>query len=169
MSSKHFVYVIGPRDGPFKIGFATNVQRRRSIANVGNPKYLHIHYVFETGSKAEAEAVERDVHFQFSETHIRGEWFNLSAVDLPKIRQTIHNTKFFKLVPEGWSLSRKTAEEFTPDVCRMARTALGMSTLELSKAAGVPEATVHSFEEKSKTPVESSDRSTEGGSRVPGR
>ena len=85
--------MIGPRVGPFKIGIAGNVKTRRSIANVGNPQYLFVHYQVDMGGKLEAEAAEREAHYHFAAKHIRGEWFNLTVEDLPNIRQVVHNSK----------------------------------------------------------------------------
>jgi DNA-binding XRE family transcriptional regulator len=146
MSDGCYVYVIGPRNGPLKIGIAKNVETRRSIANVGNASYLFIHHKQLASSVDEAQTIELEAHHHFSQKHIRGEWFSLTENDLPAIRQVMHTALMIPCVSDGWSLSRKTAEEFTPEVLKIARNAVGLSNSELAAQSGIKLQTIVSFE-----------------------
>lgn len=152
-SPKKLLYVIGPSGGPFKIGIADDVKSRRSILNVGNPAYLRIWYVHEANTEDEAKEIERELHHHYEASHIRGEWFQLREADLPNIKQMFHNVAFIKCAPDGWSLERKTCDEFTPAVCIKARGALGLSQEQLAAKASVSLATLQNFESRSSTPT----------------
>jgi DNA-binding XRE family transcriptional regulator len=150
---KKFIYVIGPSGGPFKIGIADDVKSRRSILNVGNPAYLRIWFCHEANSEEEAIKIETELHHHYQESHIRGEWFHLSERDLPNIKQMFQNVTFFKYAPDGWSLVRKSCDEFTPEVCKKARGALGFSQKELAKKASISIETLKKFESRTTTPT----------------
>lgn len=151
-SPKKFVYVIGPSGGPFKIGIADNVKSRRSILNVGNPAYLRVWHFHEASTEAEAIEIETELHHHYQDSHIRGEWFQLGEEDLPTIKQTLRNVSLFKCAPDNWSLERKSCDEFTPEVCRRARGALGLSQEQLAAKAGILFTTLQSFESKAAAP-----------------
>ena len=151
-SPKKFIYVIGPSGGPFKIGIADNVKSRRSILNVGNPAYLRIWHFHEASTEAEATEIETELHHHYQANHIRGEWFQLREEDLPNIKQMFHNVALFKCAPAGWSIERKSCNEFTPEVCIKARGALGLSQEQLAEKAGISLVTLQSFESKAAAP-----------------
>ncbi|MCS3692049.1 hypothetical protein ABIF07_001035 [Bradyrhizobium elkanii] len=70
-----YLYVIGTSDGPVKIGHSLAPQRRLDdFRREGREVVL-------TGTwplgRSIALAVERYVHWQLRERHIRGEWFNV--------------------------------------------------------------------------------------------
>jgi DNA-binding XRE family transcriptional regulator len=151
-SPEKFVYVIGPSDGPFKIGIADDVKSRRSILNVGNPEYLRIWHYHEAASEAEAKEIETELHHHYQASHIRGEWFQLREADLPNIKQTLLNVTFLKCAPEGWTIERKSCNEFTSEVCVKARGALGLTQKQLAEKACISEATLRNFESHTATP-----------------
>lgn len=153
MKDGRYVYVIGPREGPFKLGIATNVASRRSIANVGNWVYLFIHYEYAAESEAQAQKIERELHFHFRDRHIRGEWFRLTPDDLGEIQTLMNMSNFVDTAPDDWSLQRKTDEEFTGLVCRRARGALSLTREELASAASVSVSVLEQFEEGCKVPI----------------
>ena len=143
---KRFVYVIGPRGGPAKIGIADSCRTRRSILNVGNHLYLRIWHFFEADSEATARKIERDVHYQLSEKHIRGEWFRLTEADMPMLRRMIAFGEVLEFDSTGWSLERKGCDEFTPAVCAKARRALNLTVEDLASKAGISTQTLNNFE-----------------------
>ncbi|AUV85896.1 GIY-YIG nuclease family protein [Vibrio parahaemolyticus] len=153
MSSGNQIYVIGPSGGPLKIGIASDVKSRRSILNVGNHLYLRIFHIHDAGSPEEAKRLENELHYHFKDTHIRGEWFDLSERDLPQVKQLFHSLILFTdSVPKGWTLARKGCDEFTPEVCKKARGALGIELSELAEKAGLTESTVANFESNATSP-----------------
>lgn len=151
-SPKKFVYVIGPSCGPFKIGIADDVKSRRSILNVGNPAYLRIWHYHEASNEAEAIEIETELHHHYRGSHIRGEWFQLREEDLPTIRQMFHNVAFFKCAPSGWTVEKKSCDEFTPEVCIKARGALSLSQEQLAIKACISLGTLQNFESRSTAP-----------------
>lgn len=152
-SSGKVVYVIGPAGGPFKIGIADDVQSRRSILNVGNPAHLRIWLAENLASEADAIEIEKALHYQYKDFHIRGEWFRLQEKNLQDIKQFINMASLFNnLVPAGWSLDRKSCDEFTPEVCIRARSALKLSQDELASKAGISTATLQGFESGNTAP-----------------
>jgi hypothetical protein len=77
--AKHtgFVYLMqcnGP-DGPVKIGWSVDVERRLSMVRVDNP------FPVELLASIPSDDVLRDeanLHARFAQSHIRGEWFAAS-------------------------------------------------------------------------------------------
>lgn len=149
------VYVIGPTTGPLKIGITNNIERRRSILNVGNHQHLIVHYTHNTVSKDEAERIENELHYQFKEYHIKGEWFNLSNGQIPEVINYFDSLMKIPGIcwaPEDWSLVRKGCDEFTPAVCKKARGALDLTTKELAEKTGLSLSTINNFEAGTSTP-----------------
>lgn len=149
---KKYLYVIGPSGGPFKIGIADDVHVRRGTLNIGNPKYLRVFVKHEMDSEKAAKRLELELHYSFQDAHIRGEWFDLMESDLPKIRQEMNLVRLIEFVPDGWSLERKSCDEFTAAVCKMSRLGLEMSAYELAKLTGTNVATIQNFESGKTTP-----------------
>lgn len=148
-----YVYVIGPKSGPFKIGIAANVETRRSIANVGNHQYLFVHHKHKADDEKQAKIIENELHYQYSSRHIRGEWFDITPDEVSNISQQIFNSTMMTMAPAGWSLLRKTAEEFTAEVCKISRQVLNISELELASLSNVKESTIKAFEAGTNTPI----------------
>ena len=145
-----YVYLIGPSGGPMKIGTANNVKSRRSILNVGNPKYLRIFHIEKTDNKVAAKKLENELHHHFQNSHLRGEWFDLKESELSQIKQAFNTCQLVFCVPDDWNIEKKGCDEFTPEVCRIARQAMSMSESDLANKAQISEATVRNFE-KSET------------------
>lgn len=151
MSDKKQIYVIGPSGGPLKIGIADNAKSRRSILNVGNHQYLRVHYIYEAESEEEALRLEKELHYHFQDNHIRGEWFQLSDSD--QVKQMFGSLiMFHDFAPDGWSLKRKGCDEFTAEVCRTARSGLGLSIKELAEKANIGAQSIENFESGKSTP-----------------
>jgi len=67
-----YVYVIGPKCGPYKIGYASDLRQRLQNLQIGNHQKLIIHYKARTKDPV---TVERLIHNELILHHIRGEWF----------------------------------------------------------------------------------------------
>lgn len=68
--SRVFIYFIGPKDGPIKIGKAKNVKARLSGIQTGHPEDLYV-----WGVMLANERVESALHNKFKHLSLRGEWF----------------------------------------------------------------------------------------------
>jgi DNA-binding XRE family transcriptional regulator len=146
------IYVIGPKEGPFKIGIADDVGKRRGQLNVGNPLPLHIHNTFQADDEEQASLIEHELHFTFRAKHIRGEWFNLTKEEVANFEASARGCRQFPCRPDGWNLERKVASEFTPDLCRIAREWLGLTQQKLADAAQLSVQTIINFETAKTTP-----------------
>lgn len=149
---KKFLYVIGPSGGPLKIGISDDVYSRRCSLNIGNPKYLRIFIKEEMESGQTARKLEVELHYSFRDSHIRGEWFDLTESDLPAIRKAMHVGRLLDYVPDGWSLERKSCDEFTAEVCKISRLALELSVKQLADLSDLSEVTIKNFEEGESSP-----------------
>lgn len=78
MSEQVFVYVIGPKVGPQKIGIARDIRLRLETLQVGCPLDLIVHHAEVTKDKHEARRIERLCHRILSANRRRGEWFDVS-------------------------------------------------------------------------------------------
>lgn len=151
--AKCCLYVIGPRGGPLKIGIADNVRSRRTELNIGNPAYLRIHHHEAFDTAEDARRFERELHYHYRDSHIRGEWFALNEDDIPNIRRLLGSLlRFLETDLTSWSLERKACDEFTPSVCARARRALDWSVEKLAEKSGLAPQTVSQFEAAATTP-----------------
>ncbi|MFC7663671.1 GIY-YIG nuclease family protein [Methylorubrum suomiense] len=71
--------MIGPADGPVKVGVTNDVESRRSVLQVASLTALEISLSVAL-SRQEAFAVERHAHFLLKEHRVRGEWFRVLPV-----------------------------------------------------------------------------------------
>ena len=135
------------------MGLAHNVELRRRTLNIGNPSYLYLFHVDEFPSLEEAKKAEKQVHYSLVSDHIRGEWFDINEKEVSRIKTAILNIRLFEMnVPDGWSLEKKVSEEFTTEVCKMARLAKGISQEELSGLSGVSVKAIMAFESGESSP-----------------
>lgn len=65
------VYFVGPKNGPIKIGYSTDVQRRLARLQSHSPVRLAVLAVLVGGTVE----VERGYHARFSRHRLHGEWF----------------------------------------------------------------------------------------------
>ncbi|EHY0932062.1 TPA: GIY-YIG nuclease family protein [Vibrio parahaemolyticus] len=146
----YFLYVIGPKDGPLKIGISKNVPRRRGTLNIGNHQYLHVHHQVTFSTKEEAEDAERNLHYFYQDDHLRGEWFDLSPKDLSRIKEKIDlaTNSTFGWVDKSWKVTRKSCDKFTPSVFKKTRLALELSYKDIAddQSINISENVIKNFE-----------------------
>jgi hypothetical protein len=70
-----YLYVIGPVNGPFKIGFANDVQKRLSALQTSTHVELNLHASIAVDDPRKAESA---IHERLDKYLIRGEWFRCS-------------------------------------------------------------------------------------------
>jgi hypothetical protein len=70
-----YVYAIGPVDGPFKIGIASDLRSRLSALQTGSPVRLKIHISAVAENAREAES---NLHRMLAVARLGGEWFSTS-------------------------------------------------------------------------------------------
>lgn len=71
------IYVIGPTEGPFKIGYSANPTARLSSLQTGRTDTLVLHYSEETETD-KAKVIEKLIHRTLGYKRIRGEWFDVT-------------------------------------------------------------------------------------------
>ena len=76
-----YVYIIGAKDGPFKIGVAKDVKKRLKNLQTGSYSRLYIHAVKKCNSREEARSVELSAHISLSTMKMTGEWFSCALTD----------------------------------------------------------------------------------------
>jgi hypothetical protein len=78
---QHFVY--GISNGEYlKIGYANNPNRRLADLQVGNPNNLEIRGLIECPDQKSAKRIERKMHRACKRHRVRGEWFNMAALEI---------------------------------------------------------------------------------------
>lgn len=88
------IYVIGPKDGPFKIGYSASPSHRLSSLQTGTTEYLMLHYSEETSTE-KAKVIEKMIHRTLGHKRIRGEWFSVG------LEEAIAEVKFAFMTWEG--------------------------------------------------------------------
>lgn len=79
-----YLYVIGGKSKPVKIGVAADPNGRLHDLQVGSPKTLTIIRLFLCVSRSDAINVETQCKLALSQYRIRGEWFAVSAAEAAK-------------------------------------------------------------------------------------
>lgn len=103
-----FVYFIqaGGSDGAIKIGWADDVEKRRSDLQTANPEELRI-----IGVKAGVRDMEKALHRKLAPHRIRGEWFRAAPEVLAEITSNATGVRFIVVreLAKMASVNRKTA------------------------------------------------------------
>lgn len=79
--SQSYIYVIGPENGPYKIGFSSNPLGRCRQLQTGHSQPLKIHYTREI-DVSKVKGMEKIIHKQIAYMRVRGEWFDVPLDDL---------------------------------------------------------------------------------------
>lgn len=72
-----YIYVIGPTEGPQKIGLSGDVEKRLQTLQTGYPVELFIHHKEEIEAK-QVRKLEKKIHTELNYKRARGEWFNMT-------------------------------------------------------------------------------------------
>lgn len=72
-----FIYVIGPEEGPQKIGISKDVEVRLGNLQTGHPSKLVIHHVEEI-TDGRVRLLEKQIHKELNHKRLNGEWFDLT-------------------------------------------------------------------------------------------
>jgi hypothetical protein len=122
------VYVIGPENGPFKIGISNDVERRLVGLQTGNPNRLTIHFSME---HPQARDLEARLHAAFARDNLVGEWFE---TPLDTIREALIAGIPVNIGVTDWSMS-------APSFCRwladMKSAGLARSDAECARLLGI--------------------------------
>jgi len=70
-----FIYIIGPKDGPFKVGSTGRVRKRLDALQTAHPVPLAVHAQWEHPTP---RIVELEAHEILKDFRMRGEWFSCS-------------------------------------------------------------------------------------------
>jgi len=97
-----YVYLIrsGRKKGAIKIGVASNIEKRISELQTGNPAELCLVASIPCSSRKHAYDIEKGLHKRLRRWHIRGEWFD-GKLDLKLIDTTC----------ERWNVGTDSNEE----------------------------------------------------------
>lgn len=74
-----FVYVIGSKNGPFKIGVASDLEKRLCSIQTGNPRHLSVRHACMVADMGIAREMEVALHKHFAAMRRAGEWFCVSV------------------------------------------------------------------------------------------
>lgn len=77
MSKECSVYLIGSEPGTKKIGIATDVRRRLTQIQTGNPIRLEIFHTIRVESVEKAKEIEKACHIELQRFRQTGEWFDI--------------------------------------------------------------------------------------------
>jgi hypothetical protein len=68
------IYIVGPKNGPYKVGIAKDVYTRIGALQIACWEELVVHHI--SNYVGDARLVEELIHKTLWDKHIRGEWFN---------------------------------------------------------------------------------------------
>ena len=80
------VYVIGPYGGPYKIGIASDVNKRLAALQTASPVMLQLIVKKDFADRGAARAGEKAFHDALGDHRMTGEWF---SADIDKIKDLI--------------------------------------------------------------------------------
>lgn len=73
----YFIYVIGPKTPPVKIGITNNCEKRLMNLQTGNDEKLYVHHS-EPVDRNLARVFEGIIHRQLNYKCTHGEWFDIT-------------------------------------------------------------------------------------------
>ncbi len=86
---KSGVYIIKVQNSKkYKIGFTQNIKKRMKQFSTGNPCNLKLLYFVET---LDYKSLEKDLHKEFKDCRVKGEWFNFEENDLREVEVFLKN------------------------------------------------------------------------------
>jgi hypothetical protein len=86
-----FVYVIGPKVGPLKIGVAISIEKRLASLQVGHPQRLRI---LGEWQHKRPYIVEEHAHRALAKERMCGEWFDVSLQEATEaVTVAVHKVK----------------------------------------------------------------------------
>jgi hypothetical protein len=94
-----YIYVIGQKNGPVKIGVTTSVDGRLSSIKTGCPFPIKVWFLYPCFDRDEAIRKEKMLHDDLAQFRLEGEWFDL------EVEETIDNI-FFLFDFESWRRGR---------------------------------------------------------------
>lgn len=85
-----FIYVIGGKHKPYKIGITNNPNRRLKNLQTGHPNKLSIHYTEEIPDSC-VKLLEKLIHKNVGRYKTHGEWFDI------ELNEAIAEVKFARI------------------------------------------------------------------------
>jgi hypothetical protein len=83
----HYVYFIREVGSHYvKIGYSNDPDLRIGALQTGNPRPLEVMHLFTLTDRMTAQRIERTYQARYQKSHVRGEWFVLSASDLEDVK-----------------------------------------------------------------------------------
>ncbi len=79
--SGHFIYVMGARNGPSKIGITSRPKSRLSTIGTYSPYKITGYWFFQCGDSFAARELERLILADLEHVRLSGEWVDLPFVD----------------------------------------------------------------------------------------
>lgn len=91
------VYIIGPENGPVKIGHAVKPKNRLRDLQIGNHLLLILHATFWSRDRNSATKVECASHRTLDDMRLRGEWFDVDVITASTVIRNSSENKGVKL------------------------------------------------------------------------
>lgn len=76
---QRYIYVIGAGDGVYKVGLATNVEKRLRGLQTANPQKLFVFHRYPTTAPFRMEGL---IHDLLKDHLVLGEWFRCDLADI---------------------------------------------------------------------------------------
>jgi predicted GIY-YIG superfamily endonuclease len=103
-----FVYVIGPKAGPYKIGISRDINKRLRDLGSGSPVRLFLMWKQLFSDRVDARAVEAELHNALASSWSHGEWFDIPLEEAILAVQAMRTVRGVRRAPsEIQSLARK--------------------------------------------------------------
>ena len=79
LKERTFLYAVGSKDGPCKIGITQNIGARLRMLQTGSAQKLELIFVYSAYDKQTARSLEKWFHNAHAEYRLTGEWFDCTA------------------------------------------------------------------------------------------
>jgi len=83
---RNYLYIIQCKNDYYKIGYTSDIKGRMASMKTSNPFRLRLIYSVKM---ALAEELEKDLHREYSQYNIRGEWFKLTHTQVLELVKSI--------------------------------------------------------------------------------
>ncbi|NMB82773.1 MAG: GIY-YIG nuclease family protein [Ignavibacteria bacterium] len=82
---RYYIYFI-ECNGRYKIGSTSDMKSRFTALQTSNPSQIHVAHVIPIPFTYSHSQIEKSLHVIFGNYKVRGEWYNLTQVDIERIK-----------------------------------------------------------------------------------
>lgn len=107
----YFIYCGDKESSPVKVGVTSDIERRVSSLQTGNPYQLICKAFIPCDSKEQSYRLESFFHRQFRKNRMVGEWFRLHHVDMKMLLKRFNGRESMPIKNQGLNIVKQVKKK----------------------------------------------------------